>query len=143
MVEESNGVKAAAEQFGEGAGDGQSPIERLIQSDDRTYHQQMGPAASHPSPALSRQDGEMWPILLSAGVGLPVVSIVFKLLTRFCADGYLNPLPTLRVYERVYSAVSADENWTDVSSWYWSALLGRSRGPWWVITTAEREISQR
>jgi hypothetical protein len=50
---------------------------------------------------------------------------------------------SLRVYERVYSGVSADENWTDVSSWYWSALLGRSRGPWWVITIAEREISQR
>jgi Vault protein inter-alpha-trypsin domain len=94
MSEESKGAEVAAEQSGEGVGDGQSPVERMIQSDDRTYHQQMGPAASYPSPPLSRQDGEMWPILLSAGVGLPFVSIVIELLTRICAEGYLNPLPT-------------------------------------------------
>ncbi|MCI0665355.1 MAG: hypothetical protein L0220_30200 [Acidobacteria bacterium] len=33
--------------------------------------------------------------------------------------------------------VAVDENWTDVSSWYWSAMLGRSCGPWWVVTIAE------
>ena len=27
--------------------------------------------------------------------------------------------------------------WTDVSSWYWAALLGRSPGPWWAVTVAE------
>jgi hypothetical protein len=44
---------------------------------------------------------------------------------------------SLRVYERIYSAAAVDENWTDVSSWYWSATLGRSFGPWWVVTIAE------
>ncbi|WP_375772137.1 hypothetical protein NR798_15035 [Archangium gephyra] len=28
-------------------------------------------------------------------------------------------------------------HWTDVSAWYWSALLGHSEGPWWAITLAE------
>ena len=28
--------------------------------------------------------------------------------------------------------------WTDVSQWYWEALLGRTQGPWWAITVAER-----
>jgi exosortase/archaeosortase family protein len=26
--------------------------------------------------------------------------------------------------------------WTDASSWYWNALLNRSRGPWWAVTAA-------
>lgn len=29
--------------------------------------------------------------------------------------------------------------WTDTSSWYWAALLGRTRGPWWAYTVAELE----
>jgi hypothetical protein len=28
--------------------------------------------------------------------------------------------------------------WTDVSAWYWAALLERSAGPWWSVTTADR-----
>lgn len=28
-------------------------------------------------------------------------------------------------------------HWTDVSAWYWSALLGGSEGPWWALTVAE------
>ncbi len=27
--------------------------------------------------------------------------------------------------------------WSDVSSWYWAAALGRSAGPWWTVTLAE------
>jgi len=27
--------------------------------------------------------------------------------------------------------------WTDVTSWYWSAAYGRSRGPWWALTIFE------
>lgn len=27
--------------------------------------------------------------------------------------------------------------WSDVSQWYWDALLGRSNGPWWSIVVAE------
>lgn len=32
----------------------------------------------------------------------------------------------------------SNHQWTDVSGWYWSALLGRSQGPWLVITVSER-----
>lgn len=28
-------------------------------------------------------------------------------------------------------------SWPDVSAWYWSALLGRERGPWWSFVVAE------
>ena len=27
-------------------------------------------------------------------------------------------------------------SFADVSSWYWSAVTGRSRGPWWARTIA-------
>jgi hypothetical protein len=40
----------------------------------------------------------------------------------------------LRVCERI---VDADgQAFTDASSWYWAAQLGRSAGPWQAITTA-------
>jgi hypothetical protein len=29
-------------------------------------------------------------------------------------------------------------SWPDVSAWYWHALLGIGRGPWWSIVVAER-----
>jgi hypothetical protein len=46
----------------------------------------------------------------------------------------------LRVYERIYAAPGAsDGNWSDVSSWYWAALFGRTQGPWWAVTVAESE----
>lgn len=35
------------------------------------------------------------------------------------------------VHERVYD--NYGNNWTDVSSWYWNALLGKSKGPWTSI----------
>jgi exosortase/archaeosortase family protein len=41
----------------------------------------------------------------------------------------------LRVLERIYAG---DESWTDVSTWYWQALLGKTRGPWWAVTVTER-----
>lgn len=44
---------------------------------------------------------------------------------------------TLRVHERIYD--SAGQQWTDVSSWYWAALLGKTTGPWWAVTVAERQ----
>src|SRR5207249_4927947 len=28
-------------------------------------------------------------------------------------------------------------SWADVSQWYWAAVLGKTRGPWWVYTVAE------
>ena len=30
------------------------------------------------------------------------------------------------------------QSWSDVSSWYWAALLGRTRGPWWAISLGVR-----
>lgn len=29
--------------------------------------------------------------------------------------------------------------WSDISQWYWDALLGRVNGPWWSIVVAEVE----
>lgn len=29
------------------------------------------------------------------------------------------------------------QRWTDVSNWYWDALLGKTEGPWWVTTIIE------
>jgi hypothetical protein len=47
----------------------------------------------------------------------------------------------LRVCERIYNETShtgiSDTNWTDVSSWYWTAFLGKTQGPWWAVTVAE------
>jgi hypothetical protein len=39
-----------------------------------------------------------------------------------------------RVCERIHDAEGGA--WTDVSAWYWAALLGRTRGPWTAVTTA-------
>lgn len=39
-----------------------------------------------------------------------------------------------RVCERIVDANGA--SFTDTSSWYWAAQLGRSRGPWLAVTTA-------
>lgn len=39
-----------------------------------------------------------------------------------------------RVCERIYDI--GGKAWTDVSSWYWAALLGRTQGPWIAVTTA-------
>ena len=42
-----------------------------------------------------------------------------------------------RVHERIYD--SADkESWSDVSSWYWQAMTGKTSGGWWAVTVAER-----
>ena len=42
----------------------------------------------------------------------------------------------LQVRERI---CTEDEtgSWTDVSAWYWSTLLSRSRGPWLAVTIVE------
>ncbi|MGH9838302.1 MAG: archaeosortase/exosortase family protein [Blastocatellia bacterium] len=47
----------------------------------------------------------------------------------------------LRVSERIYST-GGDQSWTDVSSWYWESLLGKTEGPWWAVTVAERREPQ-
>ncbi|MGR9106429.1 MAG: hypothetical protein ACU843_05800 [Gammaproteobacteria bacterium] len=42
----------------------------------------------------------------------------------------------LRACEQITD--SFGRSWYDVSSWYWTALLGRSTGPWRAVTIAER-----
>lgn len=44
---------------------------------------------------------------------------------------------TIRVRERIHD--STGNEWTDVSSWYWAAALGKTTGPWWAITIAEKQ----
>lgn len=44
----------------------------------------------------------------------------------------------LKVCERIYT--DSGENWTDVSSWYWSALSGVNTEGYWAITTAETAL---
>ncbi len=41
-----------------------------------------------------------------------------------------------RVRERIHDCHGSA--WTDVSSWYWAALLGTTEGPWWTITVTDR-----
>ncbi|QQS47083.1 MAG: hypothetical protein IPM66_24990 [Acidobacteriota bacterium] len=43
----------------------------------------------------------------------------------------------LLVRERVYQ-VSGSGSWTDIPAWFWSAMLGRSNGPWMAVTVAEQ-----
>lgn len=47
----------------------------------------------------------------------------------------------LRVREGIRDADG--QQWGDVSAWYWAAVLGRSRGPWWGFVVAERFDSDR
>ena len=41
----------------------------------------------------------------------------------------------IRLRERIEDAHGG--HWQDVSSWYWDATLGRSRGPYWVVIVTE------
>lgn len=43
---------------------------------------------------------------------------------------------TIRVCERIVAADGG--SFPDVSSWYWPALIGRSRGPWIAALVAQR-----
>ncbi|NOT62165.1 MAG: hypothetical protein HOP19_18285, partial [Acidobacteria bacterium] len=42
----------------------------------------------------------------------------------------------LHIRERIYETHGA-QSWSDVSAWYWQALLGRTTGSWWAVTVAE------
>jgi exosortase/archaeosortase family protein len=42
---------------------------------------------------------------------------------------------SIRVSERIYDGHGRE--FTDVSSWYWAAILGRTQGPWHGVTIAE------
>src|SRR5262245_15333361 len=43
----------------------------------------------------------------------------------------------MRVCELIRSEQGA--SWPDVSAWYWNAMLGSERGPWWSYVVAEHE----
>jgi exosortase/archaeosortase family protein len=45
--------------------------------------------------------------------------------------------PAMQVREIITDG--AGHSWSDVSSWYWSATLGRSAGPWWATTVITRK----
>ena len=42
----------------------------------------------------------------------------------------------LQIRERIYD--EAGGTWTDVSAWYWSAVCGKSRGPWWSVAVSRK-----
>lgn len=42
----------------------------------------------------------------------------------------------LQIREQLRDA--AGHSWSDVSAWYWAALLGQSQGPWWSFTRISR-----
>jgi exosortase/archaeosortase family protein len=44
---------------------------------------------------------------------------------------------TVRVRERIEDAAGGE--WTDVSSWYWAATLGRTKGPWFSVVVVETD----
>ncbi len=43
----------------------------------------------------------------------------------------------VRVRERIEDAAGGE--WTDVSSWYWAAALGRTKGPWFSVVVVEAD----
>ena len=44
------------------------------------------------------------------------------------------PGKSLQVCERIYDGNG--NSWSDVSSWYWAAMLGKTNGPWQSMTIA-------
>lgn len=42
------------------------------------------------------------------------------------------------VVREIVSDRSSGQSWSDVSAWYWAALLGKTRGPWLATTVATR-----
>lgn len=43
----------------------------------------------------------------------------------------------LRVREQVRSVHAPDQNWTDVSQWFWQATLHPDQGPWIAVTVLQ------
>lgn len=41
----------------------------------------------------------------------------------------------LKVCERIFG--DDGTSWSDVSTWYWSAILDRTESPWWAVTVAQ------
>ena len=51
-----------------------------------------------------------------------------------CFDARRGP-EALQVCERIFDAEG--RSWTDTSSWWWAAVLGRADGPYWSVTVVE------
>jgi hypothetical protein len=43
---------------------------------------------------------------------------------------------TLQVSERIYD--ESGKSWTEIPAWYWAALLGETKAPWWIVTIIEK-----
>lgn len=90
--------------------EGRTLVVRVIYRATRRYHQSadcyraLGYSTS-PLPILMEVDGAMWGRVLATREGERV-----------------------EVRERVVS--SDGQSWTDASSWFWAAALGKSEGPW-------------
>jgi len=69
-----------------------------------------------PQPIMVSQDGEKWSSFDATKSG-----------------------HTYRIRERIYD--DAGNSWTDVSQWYWQAVLSKTPGPWWDVTIAEPRSS--
>lgn len=55
-----------------------------------------------------------------------------------CFEAEASDGPRLRVCERIEPLAGGDgEAFVDPSSWFWAALLGRSKGPWQAVTVVE------
>jgi hypothetical protein len=40
------------------------------------------------------------------------------------------------VKEKIFDQIG--NNWSDVSAWFWSAMLNKTQGPWWSIVISEK-----
>lgn len=47
----------------------------------------------------------------------------------------------LQIRERCHDETG--NSWPDVSSWFWAALAGQTRGPWWVVTVVSKAPAGR
>lgn len=44
---------------------------------------------------------------------------------------------TFRVRERLWTEGSPNQEWSEVSAWFWDATLRGKSGPWWAVTVIE------
>ncbi|MGA1869598.1 MAG: hypothetical protein ACMUJM_13760 [bacterium] len=45
------------------------------------------------------------------------------------------------VTERIYD--ESGNSWTEVSSWYWAAFLGKTHSPWWSVTVSDEKVKTK
>ncbi len=56
--------------------------------------------------------------------------------SRFLATHGTHGSTRLLVSERIIDG--AGGQWSDTSAWFWATQLGKTSGPWWAVTVAER-----